>query len=91
MTQSMDNISADIHYYLHERPEVGGGDQFQVPGRKPAKGWHLLSRSPYQDCLSSGSNGKTKQDLAVEHHELHKYVQAGYKSLVKHGPCLLSC
>ena len=25
------------------------------------QGWHLLSRSPHQNCLSNGSNGQTKQ------------------------------
>ena len=39
------------------------------------QGWHLLSRSPYQDCLSIGSNDQAKQDLIVQHHQLCKQVQ----------------
>ena len=27
-------------------------------------------------CLNNGSNGQTKQDLAVQHHQLHKQFQA---------------
>ena len=64
----------------HERPELRGGDQFQVPGNNPVQGWHLHSRRPHQDYLGSGSNGKTgsggatpsamaKQDLSVQHHQ----------------------
>ena len=35
-----------------------------------------LCRNPYQDCLSNGSSGQTNQDQAVQHHQLHKQVQA---------------
>ena len=34
------------------------------------------SRSPHNDCLSNGSNGQTKQDLAAQHYQLRKQVQA---------------
>ena len=59
--------------------------------------WHLLSRSPHQICLNNGNNGKTKQDLAVQHHQLRNQVQAVQVSLsplfstmvVKHRLCLL--
>ena len=56
--------------------------------------WHLLSRSPHQVCLSSGSNGQNKQDLASALH-----ANSSSTSLlsprssvvaVKHGPYLLS-
>ena len=40
------------------------------------QGWHLLSRNLYQDCFSNGSNGQIKQDMAVQHHQLCKQVQA---------------
>ena len=40
------------------------------------QGWHLLSRNPDQNCLSNGSNGQTKQDLAVQQYQLRKQVQA---------------
>ena len=59
--------------------------------------WHLLSRSQNQDCLSNGRNGQTKQDLAVQHHQLRKQVQVVqvpcHRRLplaVRHGPCLLT-
>ena len=42
--------------------------------------WHLLSRSPPQDCLSNGSNGQTKQDLVVPISFASKFKP--YKSLV---------
>ena len=61
---------------LHEWPEVRRGDQFQVPGSNPVQSWHLPRRSPHQDYLSNGSNGQTKQDLAMQHHQLCKQVQA---------------
>ena len=38
--------------------------------------WHLLGRSPHHDCLSDGSNGQIKQDLAVKHHQLCKQIRA---------------
>ena len=65
----MKNISADISM---KGPEVRGGDKFQVPRSNPMQGWHLLSRSPHQVCLSNGSNGQTKQALAMQHHQLRK-------------------
>ena len=64
----MNNISVDISM---SGEKFRGGDQFQVPGSDPALGWHLLSSSTNQDCLS---NGKTKQDLVVQHHQFHKQV-----------------
>ena len=39
--------------------EVRGGDQFELPGNNLVQRWHLLSRSPHQDCLSNGSNSQT--------------------------------
>ena len=36
----------------------------------------LLSTNPPQDCLTNGSKGQTKQDLAVQHHQLRNRVQA---------------
>ena len=55
-------------------------------------------RISHQDCLTNGSNGQTKQDLVVQHHQLCKQVQALQVSrhlylsstAVKHGPCLLT-
>ena len=41
--------------YQRERPEARGGNQFQVPRSNLVQGWHLLSRNPHQNCLSSGS------------------------------------
>ena len=84
MTNST-NISADI--------SMNGQDQCKVPVTNLVQGWHLLSRNPHQYCLS---NGQTKEDLAVQHHQLHKQVQAVQASsspssvAVMHGPCLLT-
>ena len=94
---------------LHTRPshlllskaqeEVIGGDQFQVLESKPVQRWHLLSRGPRQDCLSNGSNGQTKQDLAMQHHPGALQASSSSTSLlsppsssvaVKHGPCWLT-
>ena len=47
--------------------------------------WHLLSRNPHQDCLSNSSNGQTKQDLAVQHQQLRKHVQAVQVSGLEYG------
>ena len=62
--------------------------------------WHLLSRSPHQDCLSNGSNRQTKQDLAMQYHQLCKHVQTLQVSChlsppfsstaVKQGSCFLT-
>ena len=55
----------------------------------------LLSRSPHQGCLSNGSNGQTKQNLAVQHYQHRKQVHAllvlsppSFSMAAKHGPCL---
>ena len=58
-------------WYLQE-----GSDQFQVLGSNPVQGWHLLSRCPHQDYLSGSSHSLSKQNLAVQHHQLCKQVQA---------------
>ena len=60
--------------HQHERPEVRGGDCLKC--LRETLGWHLLSMSPHQDCLSNASNGQNKQDLAVQYHQLRKQVQA---------------
>ena len=36
---------------------------------------HLLSKSPRRDCLSNGSDGHIKHDLAQQHHQLCKQAQ----------------
>ena len=61
--------------YQHERREVRGGDRLKEPGNKPVQGRHRLSRNSHYNCLSNGSNGQTKQDLVMQHHQLHKQVQ----------------
>ena len=75
--------------YQHERPEVKEVTSFKYRGTT-LQGWHLLSRNPHQDCLSSnGSHGQTKQDLAVQHHKLHKQVQLVQVSRHLHPPLWL--
>ena len=66
MTNST-NISADISMI---------SKKFQVPWSNPVQRRHLVSRSPHQNCISNGSNGQTKQNLAVPHYQLGKEVQA---------------
>ena len=53
MTNSTNNISADISMNGKKLEEVTRS----VPESSPVQRWHLLSRSPHQDCLSKGSNG----------------------------------
>ena len=72
--------------YYHERPKVKGGDQLQVPESNSVQGWLIFSWSPHQDCLS---NSQTKQDLAVQHHQLRKPVQALQISYHFHPPLWL--
>ena len=61
ITNSTNNISAYISMKGQKLEEV-------FSFKYPVKGWHMLSRSPRQDCLSNGSNDQSKQDLAVQHH-----------------------
>ena len=49
----------------------------------------LFSRSLYQDCLSCGSSGQTKQDLVVQRHQLRKQVQVLQVSCHLHPPLWL--
>ena len=63
MTNSTNNISADISMNGQKLEEV---TSFKYLGT-------TLSR---RDCLSNGRNGYTKQDLAMQHHQLCKQVQA---------------
>ena len=71
MTSSTNNISADIIMNGLKLGEVTG---FKYLGAILCKDGTCLA-GPHQDCLSSGSNGKTKQDLAAQHHQLCKQVQ----------------
>ena len=66
MTNGMNNISADISMNSQKLGEV--------PGSDPVQRWHLLSRNPHQDCLSSGSYSQVKLDVAEQHYQLHKKV-----------------
>ena len=66
MTNSTNTISAVISMNSQKLGEV--------PGSDPVQRWHLLSRNPHQDCLSSGSYGQVKLDVAEQHYQLHKKV-----------------
>ena len=66
MTNSVNNISEDIGMNGHKLEEM---TSFMYLGATQVQGWHVLSRSLHQNCLS---NGQTKQDLAVQHHQLSK-------------------
>ena len=103
MTNSTNNISADIsmnclHYYiiLLLLEEVASFKYWEQPFVRMAHG----QQKSASGFLSDGSNGQTKQDLAAQHHQLCKQVQAVQLQVschlhppplaVKHGPCLLT-
>ena len=65
------------------RPSVA--EQFD-PGFFLVQRGHLFSRTPHQDCLSNGSNGRTRQDLALQYHQLRKQGQAVQVSCHFHPP-----
>ena len=67
MTNSTNNTCATISMNSQKLEEV---INFKYLGTT------LCSRSPQQDCLSNGSNVKTKQGLAVRYYQLRKQVQA---------------
>ena len=82
-TNSTNNISADISTNGQKLEEVTRA------ALGPVQGWRLLSRSLPQHCLSNGSNGQTKQDLVVQHHQLRRQVQALQASCHLHPPLWL--
>ena len=86
MTNSTNNISADISTNGQKLEEV---TSFKYLGATPLQEWHLLNKSPHQDCLTNGSNGQTQQDTAVQHHQLRKRVQALQVSCHIHPPLWL--
>ena len=69
MTNSMNNISADISMDGQKLEEV---TSLKYLGRNPVQGWHLLNSNPHQDCLRNCSNGQTEKNLMVQHHQLHR-------------------
>ena len=85
MTSSTNNISADIIMNGLKLGEVTG---FKYLGAILCKDGTCLA-GPHQDCLSSGSNGKTKQDLAAQHHQLCKQVQSVRVYCHLHSPLWL--
>ena len=85
LTNSMNNIRADISMSGQKLVEV---TSFKYLGATQCKD-SMLSRNPYQDCLSNGSNGQNTQDLAVQHHQLSKQVQVVQVSCYLHPPLWL--
>ena len=79
MTNSTNNISADISMNGQKLEEV---TSFKYRSN-PEQGWHLFARDPHHDCFSIC---QTKQDLAVQHHQLRKQVQAVEVSCHRHLP-----
>ena len=69
MTNNMNNINTDISM-IGQKVEKVTSFKYLV------QGLYLLSRSPHQNYVSNGSSGQTKQDLAVQHDQLRKQVQA---------------
>ena len=70
MTNSRNNISADISVNS-QKLEVTSFKHLEATLCKDGNSGNL-----HQDCLSNGSNGQTNLDLVVQHHQLHKQVQA---------------
>ena len=72
MTNSMNNISADISMNGQKLEEV---ISFKYLGAILCKDGTCSAEVRIRmDFLSSGSNGQTQQDLAVQHHQLCKQV-----------------
>ena len=65
---------------------IRGGDQFQVLGATPCKDGTCLAEVRIKNCRS---NGQTKQDLAVQHHQLCKQGQFLQVSCHLHPPLWL--
>ena len=57
MTNSTNNISADIKMNGQKLEEMTS-----------LQGWHLLSRSPHEDCLSNGGNDQTNRIIMMVQH-----------------------
>ena len=53
MTNSTNNINADIGMNDEKLEKV---TSFKYLGANRMQRWHLLSRSPHEDCVSNGSN-----------------------------------
>ena len=83
LTTSTNNINAVISMIGQMSEEV---TSVKYLGSTLLQGWHLLSRSPHQDCLSNGSNGQTISRLSVQHTQLRKHVQAVHVSCHLHPP-----
>ena len=68
MTSSTNRNSADIST---NGQKLGRN----VLGRNHVQRWYLLSRNPYQNCLSNSSDGQIKQDPAEKYQKLRKQMQ----------------
>ena len=83
MTNSMNNISADISMKSQKLEEV---TSFSSTYKQPcAKMAPALQKSESR-LPGNGSNGQTRHDLAVQHHQLCKQVQALQVSCHLHPP-----
>ena len=80
MTNSTKNVSADISMSGRKLEEM---TNFKYLGATLAM-MAPTQQIPHQDCLSNGSNGQTKEDLAVQRHQsFRKEVHEEF------SPCLL--
>ena len=71
MTNSMHNISADISINGQKLEDV---TSFKYLGATLCKDGTCAAevRISHQDCLTNGSNGQIKQDLALPHPQVCK-------------------
>ena len=83
MTDSTNNISANISMNGQKLEEVAA---FKYLGASLSKDGTCTSGNSHQLCLSNGSNGQIKQNLAEQHHHLRKQVQDVQVSCHFHPP-----
>ena len=86
VTNGTNDISADSSVNGKKLKRV---TSFKYLGATLCKDGTCSSGNSLRDCLSNGSNGQTKQDLAVKHQQLCKEVQALQVSCHLHSPLRL--
>ena len=86
MTNCTNNITVDISMNGQKFEDV---TSFRYLGATLCKHGTCSADVRFQDCLSYGSNGQTKQNLAVQHHQLRGEIQALQVSCRLHPPSWL--
>ena len=86
LTNNTNTISEDISMNCQNLEEV---TSFKYLGATLCKDGTCSSGNSLRDCLIKGSDGQTKHDLAVQHHQLCKQIQALQVSCHLHPPLLM--